>query len=86
MSARTTSIYQSFDSAVGRLLYSKIEKIRLDAALALASGNALKTDDATATAQAYATQVGYIRALNDLQGWLKDAEQEIIGIKPKPKD
>jgi hypothetical protein len=78
-------IYDSFESAVGRLLHAKIEKLKIDQALALASGSVMRTEDATATAQAYAEKVGYIRALNDLQGWLRDAEDEVIGVAPKPQ-
>lgn len=83
MAVIRSSMYDSFESGVGRLLYTKVEKLKLDQALALASGSAMRTEDPTSTAQAYANTVGYIRALNDLQGWIRDAEDEIIGRKPK---
>lgn len=77
-----SALYESFESGVGRTLYTKLEKIKYEHAMSIAAGG-MRRSTADDTAQAYADAIGYMRALNHLQGWLRDAEDEVIGRKPK---
>jgi len=54
-----------------------------DKMVALAKGNATKTESDTAsTAEKYAAQVAYIQALNDVLDRCREIELEMYGARP----
>ena len=54
-----------------------------DKMVALAKGNATKTDlDTVSTAEKYAAQVAYIQALNDVLDRCAEIENEMYGARP----
>ena len=64
----------SFDSTVGRLLVETIQKEIADRGAILLRGSVKDIEE-------YRSRCGYLRALGDVQEWLKDIEKRLTTAK-----